>query len=125
MMKNVLDFVVKNWKIIAQAALGLFLLYWVIFILTPAVKMGADARAKIDLLNENVTRLESKQDSLQKRIADFNEEAKKIEEKISEIKGQKTVIKEIYHEKIGSVNNYSDKQLDSFFAARYGRYYAY
>jgi hypothetical protein len=123
-MTKILDFVSKNWKPIVKIAAGLLLLYWIIFILTPLMEMDAEAKKKIDLMNENILRLESKQDSLQGRINDFNEEVKKIDDKIAEIKGQKTIIKEIYHEKIGSVNNYSDKQLDSFFAARYG-YYSY
>lgn len=123
MIKKIWDFTVENWKLLVKLVVGLFLLYWILFIFTPNIMVDADSRGKLDLLNESINRIESKQDSLQKKINGFNEEVKKIDDKIGEIKGQKTIIKEIYHEKIGAVSNYSDKQLDSFFSARYGGYY--
>lgn len=124
MIKKIWDFVIGNWRLMIKIIMGIFLLYWIIFILTPSIKMDAESRGKLDLLNESIERLESKQDSIQWKIDGFNEEVQKIDDKIGEIKGQKTIIKEIYHEKISSVNDYSDKQLDSFFSERYKGYYA-
>jgi translation initiation factor IF-3 len=45
---------------------------------------------------------------------------KKKRDKEIKAKAVKTVIKEIYYEKINNVSKYNDKQLDSFFTDRYG-----
>lgn len=121
MIKQILNLISKHWKNVLLIVAGLFLLFWIIFIFTPST--GKDIERKIDLLNEGIKKIESQQDSLQNKINLFETEVKKIDDKIGEIKGQKTIIKEIYHEKISSINNYSDEQLDSFFSARYGGYY--
>lgn len=121
MIKQILNLVSKHWKTVLLTVAGLFLLYWIIFIFTPST--GKEVERKIDLLNEGIKKIESQQDSLQNKIDIFETEVKKIDDKIGEIKGQKTIIKEIYHEKISSINNYSDEQLDSFFSARYSGYY--
>jgi hypothetical protein len=121
-MKQIIE---KNWQTILKICAGVFLLYWMIFILTPSINTSSEIKAKIDSLNVNIKNLEKTQNSLQTKIDDFNQEIIKIDDKIIEIKGQKTIIKEIYHEKIRSISNYTDNQLDSFFAERYKGYYPY
>jgi peptidoglycan hydrolase CwlO-like protein len=116
-------FILNNYKTIIKVGVALFLLYWVIFILTPNVKMSADAKAKIEALDSHIDSLQSEQKKLEEGINIFNKEVLNIDKKISNIKQEKTIIKEIYHEKINSVDNYSIDELDSFFAERYGYSY--
>jgi hypothetical protein len=51
MFSKVLDFLKGHYKTILISLGGLFLLYWVVFILTPRVGMDPSEKAKIDSLN--------------------------------------------------------------------------
>ena len=53
-METVKNFIVKNYKTILAGLVGLFLLYWVIFILTPKSTMLERDRKQIDALNEKI-----------------------------------------------------------------------
>jgi vacuolar-type H+-ATPase subunit I/STV1 len=111
--------ILKNYKTIAAVLIGLFLLYWVVFVLTPKVGMNVDEKAKIDSLNTVIKDIYKDQQKLDSNIESYNKKIDEVDDNINNIKGQKTIVKEIYHEKINSVNNYSDRELDSFFSARY------
>jgi uncharacterized protein YlxW (UPF0749 family) len=119
MVQLILNFLKSNYKTIAQVLIGLFLLYWVVFVLTPKVGMPADEKAKIDSLNQVIKEIYKDQQKLDSNIEGYNKKIDAVDNDINNIKGQKTIIKEIYHEKINSVDTYSDSELDSFFAARY------
>jgi exonuclease VII small subunit len=113
-------FILANYKTAIKIVFALFLLYWILYILTPNIKMSADSKEKIDALNTQIDSLEAGQKRLDENIKVFNQEIIKVDKKISNIKQEKTIIKEIYHEKITDVDNYTDDELDSFFAKRYG-----
>jgi cell division protein FtsB len=113
-------FILTNYKTAIKIVFALFLLYWILYILTPNIKMSADSKEKIDALNTQIDSLEAGQKRLDENIKVFNQEIIKVDKKISNIKQEKTIIKEIYHEKITDVDNYTDDELDSFFAKRYG-----
>jgi vacuolar-type H+-ATPase subunit I/STV1 len=90
------------------------------FVLTPSVKMSAESKAKIDSLNANIIKYEDKNKKIDTMISVYNTEIRKIENMISNIKQEKTIIKEFYHETIISIDTFSRSQIDSFFAKRYG-----
>jgi vacuolar-type H+-ATPase subunit I/STV1 len=90
------------------------------FVLTPSVKMSAESKAKIDSLNANIIKYEDKNKKIDTMISVYNTEIRKIENMISNIKQEKTIIKEFYHETIISIDTFSGSQIDSFFAKRYG-----
>jgi len=119
MVQLILNFLKGNYKTIAKVLVGLFLLYWVVFVLTPKVGMPADEKAKIDSLNQVIKEIYKDQQKLDSNINGYNKKIDAVDNDINNIKGQKTIIKEIYHEKINSVDTYSDSELDSFFSARY------
>ncbi len=123
-LKKVVDFFKSNYKFLGYVALGLFLLYWIVFILTPKVEMSAESKQAIDSLNTHIQVIEDAQKELDDKIEEYGEEINQVEKRITEIKSQKTTIKEIYHEKITAVNDYSDSELDSFFTERYGHFYS-
>lgn len=122
----VLNFLEKNWKFILSGAFALFIIYWLMFFLTPKVEMSVESKQKIDSLTTYVKEIEKEQAELDDKIDVFGQEVNNIENNITKIKSQKETIREIYHEKINSVNTYTDVQLDSFLANRYGysNYYA-
>jgi exonuclease VII small subunit len=82
--------------------------------------MSVESKQKIDSLTTFVKEIEEEQAALDDKIEVFGEEVNKIETNITKIKSQKETVREIYYEKINSVNTYNDAQLDSFFTNRYG-----
>jgi septal ring factor EnvC (AmiA/AmiB activator) len=121
-MNNVLDFLKKNYKSIIKVGLLLFVLYWLVFVLTPSVKMSELSVYKIQELQQQITDFEQNQKKMDSLIGNYTKEIGQIESELKRIKTQKTIIKEIYHEEINRVDNYDSRQLDSFFARRYGFY---
>lgn len=77
-------------------------------------------KEKLSNIEKGIQSVESSQKKVNSQIEFFNSEINKLQSKIDELEGEKTVIKEIYYEKINNVGKYTDKQLDSFFTERYG-----
>jgi vacuolar-type H+-ATPase subunit I/STV1 len=119
------SFLVKHFKTILMVLFGLVLLYWVIFVLTPVITMPDKEKSKIDSLNNMIKDIYKDQNKLDSSIVNFNSQISSVDSHISEIKNKKTIIKEIYHEQINRVDNYTDYELDSFFTVRYGHFEKY
>jgi septal ring factor EnvC (AmiA/AmiB activator) len=118
-METIKNFIVKYYKIILIGLFCLFLLYWVIFILTPKSTMLSEDRKKIESLNKEIKEIYKEQDKLETQITDINQDIKKIETKVTKIKKDKTKVANEYHEEIKRVDNYTEPELDSFFTNRY------
>jgi len=119
-IKKVGSFIGNHFKTILTLIFGLVILYWVIFVLTPVMKMSGEEKLKIDSLNNMIKDIYKDQNRLDSVIVKYNKEVEIVDKHITEIKNQKTIIKEIYHEQINRVDNYTDNELDSFFTVRYG-----
>lgn len=117
---KILNFIKNNFGTIIKICFGVFLFYWLVFFLTPKITLSEIEKNKLDSLNNNIAELYRAQLVLDSNIAVFNQQIEKVDEDITVVKNEKTIIREIYHEKINSVSNYSDAELDSFFAKRYG-----
>jgi hypothetical protein len=63
--------------------------------------------------------IELEQKKLDSNIASYNQKIDEVDNHIDKIKGQKTIVKEIYHEKINSVDKLTNPGIDSFFSNRY------
>ncbi len=116
---KIVEFVKTNYKIIFGFLFGLFIIYWMMFILTPKVGMSPEDRAKIDSLNVVINTMYKEQELLENKIDDLNKEIVEVDKGIDKIKNQKAIVKEIYHEKINRVSNFTEPELDSFFSDRY------
>lgn len=81
--------------------------------------MSVEQLKKLDSLNVSIKKIESQNEYLEGRITDFNAQIIEVDNNIQNIKGQKTIIKEYYHEKINNVDKLTDAELDSFFTNRY------
>lgn len=119
-MNKIFEFIKNNFKTIIQISFGVFIIYWLIFFLTPKIEMTEVEKYKLNQIDEFVKKTYENQKKLDSTIINFNKEIDLVENNIKRIKGEKTIIREIYHEEIVRVNNYSDSQLDSFFTNRYG-----
>jgi len=118
-MEIVKLFIIKHYKTILAGLLGLFLLYWVIFILTPKNTMLKEDRKRIEKLDKIITELNKEQDKLEGQITTINKEIDQIETKVTKIKKDKTKVAKEYDEEIKRVDSYTEPELDSFFTNRY------
>lgn len=118
-MNKVTSFIGKNYKIILGLLFGLFVLYWMIFVLTPSVSISGKEKSQIDSLNVVIQGLHKENAKLDSTIAGLNKEIDAVDKQIEEIKHKKTTVKKEYHEKINRVNTYTEPELDSFFSDRY------
>jgi hypothetical protein len=114
-----MKFLIRNFKSIIKLGFGLFILYWLIFFLTPSIKMSNESKQKIDSLNNFIKEREKIREKLDNDIINFKNEVINIDNKIDKIKTEKIIIKEYYHEKINSVDSFSHIKIDSFFTNRY------
>lgn len=113
------SFFSKNYKTLLFLLFGLFLLYWVIFFITPSVTMSNKEKSQIDSLNVVIKGLYKENLKLDSTVLNLNNEIKLVDKEIEEIKNKKVTIKKEYHEKITRVDNYTEPELDSFFSDRY------
>jgi peptidoglycan hydrolase CwlO-like protein len=120
-MYNIKNFFVHNYKTILKVIAGLFLFYWIIFVLTPKTGLSAEQKAQLDSLNQQIKLLHEDNLRLENQIDSFNAEIEQVDKDINKIKGQKTIVKEIYHEKISNVDKLTVRELDSFFTDRYNK----
>ena len=104
---------------ILKVLFGLFVLYYLIFFLTPKVNMSVQQKQQLDSLNVLVKQLHNDNVELEKEIDEYNQKIDEVDNHIDKIKGQKTIVKEIYHEKINSVDKLTNPGIDSFFSNRY------
>lgn len=116
---KIVKFITNNYKTVLMVLFGLFIFYWMIFILTPRVGMSPEDKAKIDSLNVIINNMYKEQELLDDKIDAINKEIGEVDNSIGKIKNQKTIVKEIYHEKINNVSNFTEPELDSFFSDRY------
>jgi len=119
MLNKIIFFLKGNYSIILKGLFGLFVLYYLIFFLTPNVRMSAGQKQQLDSLNQVIKQLHEDNLKLEIKISDFNEEINQVDANISKIKNQKTIVKEIYHEKISNVDKLTSREVDSFFTDRY------
>lgn len=121
MINKILDFVKLHYKLIIKAGLVLFVLYWIIFVLTPKSGLSPEQKQQLDSLNVQIRLLHEDNLKLESQIDSFNTEIQEVDDHIGKIKNQKTIVKEIYHEKISNVDKLTVRELDSFFTDRYNK----
>lgn len=118
-MHRIKTFLVNNYKTILKIGFAFFLLYWIIFILTPKNQMTTDQKNALDSLSNKIIILHEDNKKLEGDIKEYNQKIIEIDNNIGKIKSQKTIIKEYYHEKISGVDKLTVRELDSFFTDRY------
>jgi peptidoglycan hydrolase CwlO-like protein len=114
------EFLIKNVKTIFYVLTWGILVYIILF--GRGSKTDEVYKEKLLNIEKGIHDIEKSQKQINNQIGLFNSEMERIQDRITELDGEKIVIKEIYYEKINNVNKYSDKQLDSFFTERYGLY---
>jgi len=70
-------------------------------------------------LDEYIKQEQNKKSEIDNNIQSINKEIRKIDSSVLKLKNQKIIIKEYYHEKINSVDTFSDDEIDKFLSDRY------
>lgn len=117
--KKILEFFKTNFKTLIKIGFGVFIIYWILWVMTPSIEMSKSEKDLIDSLNKQIQAIYLQQEKLDSSIAEYNNKIDLVDKDINKIKGQKVVIKEIHHEQINRAGNYTEPELDSFFSARY------
>lgn len=99
--------------------LFLLLISSVVFFYFKDVRMNNESKKQTKELNSLIKDLKKQNENISVEILGLKESMKIVDDNVNKLEGQKTIIKEIYHEKISSITNYTEYQLDSFFTARY------
>lgn len=110
----------NNWHKILILLLVVFLIGWVVFVITPKFESDEDYKKKIEAFTATIKTLTDNNVKLQQTLNSHLQKIEEIDENINNLKNQETVIKEIYYEKIKNVDKLTVAELDSFFAKRYG-----
>lgn len=81
--------------------------------------MSLEYKKQLDSLNIVIRQLHNDNLKLETKINGFEFQIEEVDSNISTIKTQKTIVKEIYHEKISNVDRLTIPEIDSFFTNRY------
>ena len=115
----VIEFFKKHHKLIGIGLGVIFSLYWVIFILTPSVKMSASAFQEMKKIDEDIQSIKEEQVLIYTEIKEYEQDILRMDENINEINNNKNQIAGEYGEKINSARSYDYKQLVTFLSERY------
>ena len=114
-----LELLNKNKKQILYTIVGLIALYGIILLFTRRPQMPADLKASIDSLTIMNKRLMKSQEHMDSAIVAYEAEVEQIDNHISHIKTQTTVVNKYYNDLGQQVDQYIPNQVDSFFKQRY------
>jgi translation initiation factor 2B subunit (eIF-2B alpha/beta/delta family) len=109
----------NSWKNILILVVLVLIIFMIPKYFTPIIDNQKETFQKIDSLNNIIKNIQENQAKLDSTISFFNDQISLVDSSVRNIKNQKTIIKEIYHEKINNVNSYDGSQIDSFFSDRY------
>lgn len=103
------------------------LILFILMFIGSAIFISVNLRKYVELTSKNELEYITKrteelliqQKDLKEKIAMYDSKIDSLDNSISKIKNEKVIIKEIFHEKINSIDTFSRTQLDSFFTDRY------
>lgn len=117
------NFLLNNKRDIALCVLVVIVFYWFNSMFNFSKETVDNYQSKLDSIDNKILYLKEQQMKIDENISEFNNQISDVERTISKVKNEKTIIKEVYEKKINSIDKYTDAQLDSFFAERYGGQY--
>jgi predicted PurR-regulated permease PerM len=116
---NIVDFFKQYYKQVGIGLLVLFVLYWLIFILTPSVEMSNVEVEEIKKLDQEIGTIKLEQNILYNEILQYEEQLDVMDENISQINDTQNKISGEYGEKINAARSYDYQQLVAFLSKRY------
>ena len=117
----IISYIKNNYKSILIFVVCLFILYWMIFVLTPLSKMSEEARFEIRELNTKIESVEKQQEKIQTEIKKYEVKINETNDNIQKIKEIRIKVGNEYGKKIISVGSFTDDELTKFFTDRYSK----
>ena len=108
-----------NNKIILNVVIGTLLICILIYLAIPKSSMPADLKASIDSLTTQNRKLIEHQKRMDSAISAYQSQVNQIDNHISHIKSQTTIVNKYYNDLGQQVDQYKPTQVDSFFKSRY------
>jgi peptidoglycan hydrolase CwlO-like protein len=123
-IKKILELIVKFFvgqkvKTVAIVSVLLGLIYVVFNITTKTDKLSDVDKSKIDTITKLIEKDKEKINNVDSILVNLNNKLDSIDNKISEIENQKTIIREVYYEKVNNISEFNDDELYRFFTERY------
>lgn len=119
MMNQSISTVKKNYKTVLIIIGSFIALYFIILLATRRPQMPADLKASIDSLTVANKKLMESQQHMDSAISAYESKVEQIDNHISHIKNQTTVVNKYYNDLGQQVDQYQPTQIDSFFKQRY------
>jgi septal ring factor EnvC (AmiA/AmiB activator) len=111
---------IKKYYLHAIGIVGLIgLVYLIVYLLTPEQDMSELDKYKLEQIDKDINLIIENQKKLDKQIEGYKDEISKIDSTISQVKNQKTIVREYYKDLGEKVDKMKKKEIDSFFHARY------
>lgn len=120
MSEKLINLIREYIPYVVKLTIGLVSLYLFFYITTPSTEMSDKDQARIDSLIQKVEKIREEQVKIDNEILGHEKDVSIIADSILKLKNSKKTIQNIYNEEINRISTYSDKQVDSFFATRYG-----
>lgn len=113
-------FISNNFLVVVNFSFVIFIVFWLLFFITPKFKEYKIDQEKIELLREEIRKIQDLQYKTDTNIVIFNEKISKLDSNIIKIRDKKTIIEKIEYETNTNISTYNNSQIDSFFSNRYG-----
>ena len=115
-----MKFLQNNYKFIISLCIVAIVIHWFVTVFQPGIIQETKSlKNKIDSLNNEIHQVEENQKKLDTILSNYVSIINALESEVNGLEGQKTIIKEIHHEKINRARTFDGKQIDSFFSNRY------
>ena len=106
-------------KNIIYVIVGVVALYFIVQLATCNPKMPKELKASIDSLTTANKKLMESQQHMDSTITAYESKVEQIDNSISHIKNQTTIVNKYYNDLGQQVDQYQPTQIDSFFKQRY------
>jgi peptidoglycan hydrolase CwlO-like protein len=123
-IKKILELILKFFvgqkvKIVAIVSVFLGVIYIIFNFTTKTDDLSDSDKSKIDTITKLIEQDKEKINNVDSILVNLNNKLDSIDNKISEIENQKTIIREVYYEKVNNISEFNDDELYRFFTERY------
>lgn len=123
-IKKVIEMVVKFFvgkkiNTIAMVSVFLGVVYLIFNITTDTNELSESDKSKIDTISKLIEDDKSKIQNVDSLLIGLDHKIDSLNNKISELEEKKTIIREVYYEKVNNISEFNDDELYRFFTDRY------
>lgn len=112
-------FVGQKINTIAMVSVFLGVIYLIFNITTDTNELSESDKSKIDTISKLIEEDKSKIQNVDSLLINLDNKIDSINNKISELEDKKTIIREVYYEKVNNISEFNDDELYRFFTDRY------